>query len=277
MTIFMIETLNTTKTYSPMFDTFNIQKIPLHAVNMLESIIETIPFIRKNKLWKGFFENKWVATVSIIVSVLFSYWLMSDMFSTNDIDLSGIDAADLSEQGESIKKNIKEASQGEAISSGTRYLLLILLEVIIFHFSVKTLSILTTNTAYPKFKEFIAAEKRMIRLLIISFFKGLLASIILGIVLSIVGLNDLTSFMMFFVYSYFMGYAFIDNYNEQFDINIKDSLLKVRQHVGAATILGVVVTALMYFPIIGPFFAPLFGAVAGTLYSHKYQVQKVIL
>ena len=59
------------------------------------------------------------------------------------------------------------------------------------------------------------------------------------------------------------------------DINIKDGLLKVRQHVGAATLLGAVVTGLMYFPVVGPFFAPLFGAVAGTIYSHKYQVQKV--
>jgi len=258
-----------------MLDTFNIQKIPLHALNMLESVIETIPFIRENKIWKGFFENKWVATVSIMVSVLFSYWLMSDIFSTNAIVLSSIDAVDLSEQGASIKDNIKEASKGEALSSGSRYLLLILLEVIIFHFSVKTLSLLTNNTSYPKFKNFITAEKRMMKLLIISFIKGLLASIILGIVLSIIGLGDLTSFMMFFVYSYFMGYAFIDNYNEQFDINIKDSLLKVRQHVGAATLLGAVVTGLMYFPVVGPFFAPLFGAVAGTIYSHKYQVQKV--
>ena len=182
-----------------------------------------------------------------------------------------------SEQGASVKKNIKEASKGEAISSGTRYLLLILLEVIIFHFSVKTLSLLTNNTKYPNFKDFIAAEKRMIKLLFISFIKGLLASIFLKVILSIFGLGNLTSFMMFFVYSYFMGYAFIDNYNEQFDINIKESLLKVRQHVGAATLLGVVVTGLMYFPVIGPFFAPLFGAVAATLYSHKYQVQKVEL
>ena len=78
-----------------MLDTFNIQKIPLHALNMLQSIIETVPFIRKNRIWKGFFENKWVATVSIIVSILFSYWLMSDIFSTSSIELHNIDAADL--------------------------------------------------------------------------------------------------------------------------------------------------------------------------------------
>lgn len=260
-----------------MLHTFNLNKIPLHAVNMLESIIETIPFIKKNKIWRGFFENKWVAITSIIVSILFSYWLFSDLLGSNKVELPNINGVDLSEEGEIIKNSIKDASKGEAISSGSRYLLLILLEVIIFHFSVKTLSILTNTSQYPNFKDFIGAEKRMIKLLFISFFKGLLASIVLGIVLSIMGLGELTSFMMFFVYSYFMGYAFIDNYNEQYNVNIKDSLLKVRQHVGAATFLGIVVTGLMYFPIIGPFFAPLFGAVAATLYSHKYQVHKVEL
>lgn len=59
--------------------------------------------------------------------------------------------------------------------------------------------------------------------------------------------------------------------------NIKDSLLKVGQHVGAATLIGVVVTAIMYFPILGPFFAPIFDEVAATIYSHKYQVQNVEL
>lgn len=262
------------KTFQPhnsIFDSFNIIKIPLHALNMLESILETYPFIKKHKIWKGFFENKWVAVVTIIVSILFSYWLISDLFSVNNLDVS-----DLSEQGASVKEGMRDASKGEAISSGSKYLLLILLEVIIFHFSVKTLSILTGQHQDVNFKQFLGAEKRMIKLLAISFFKGAIASLIIWIILSLMGIGYLSSFIMFFVYSYFMGYAFIDNYNEQFSISINDSLLKVRQHVGAATLLGVVVSGLIYIPVLGPFLAPLFGAIAATLYSHKYQVHKVL-
>ena len=48
------------------------------------------------------------------------------------------------------------------------------------------------------------------------------------------------------------------------DINIKDSLLKVRQHVGAETLLKVVVTGLIYFRVVGPFFVPLFKCLVGT-------------
>ena len=58
--------------------------------------------------------------------------------------------------------------------------------------------------------------------------------------------------------------------------NPKTLLLGAAAQFGIfATLLGAVVTGLMYFPVVGPFFAPLFGAVAGTIYSHKYQVQKV--
>lgn len=259
------------KTFQPhdsIFDSFNIVKIPLHALNMLECIFETFPFIKKNKIWKGFFNNKWVLAISILISILFSYWLLSDLFSLNDIGSA--------EHGASVKEGIKDASKGEAISSGTRYLLLILLEVIIFHFSVKTLSILSGQDQDIKFREFVAAEKRMIELLFISFIKGAIAGVLVWVILGLMGIGFLSSFIMFLVYSYFMGYAFIDNYNEQFNISIKDSLLKVRQHVGAATLLGVVVSALIYIPIIGPFIAPLLGAIAATIYSHKYQVHKVL-
>lgn len=263
--------MKTFQTHNSIFDTFNIIKIPLHALNMLESIFETFPFIKKNKLWKGYFENKWVLIVTLIISILFSYWLMTNLFFSGDIDSSN-----LSEHGASVKEGIKDASKGEAISSGTRYLLLIILEVIIFHFSVKTLSILTGQKQDVKFKQFMTAEKRMIKLLFISFIKGTVAGIFIWVILALMGIGYLSSFIMFFVYSYFMGYAFIDNYNEQFSISINESLLKVRQHVGAATMLGVVVSGLIYIPIIGPFIAPLIGAIAATIYSHKYQVHKVL-
>lgn len=261
--------MRTYQTNDSIFDSFNIIKIPLHAVNMLESILATFPFIKQNKLWRGFFENKWVLVFSLIISVLFSYWLLADFIFVNDVDTST-----LSEQGASTKEGIKNASKGEARSSGSKYLLLILLEVVIFHFSVKTLSILSGQKQEVKFKQFITAEKRMIKLLFISFIKGTIASIFIWIVLALIGISALNSFIMFFVYSYFMGYAFIDNYNEQFNISLNESLLKVRQHVGAATMLGIVVSGLIYIPIIGPFVAPLIGAVAGTIYSHKYQVQE---
>jgi len=113
----------------------------------------------------------------------------------------------------------------------------------------------------------------MIKILFESFFKGYAANIVLPILLGLVGLKFLSPYLMFFVYAYFMGYSFIDNYNEQFNIDIKTSLLKVRKHVGAAVALGVVVNIIIFIPFIGPVFAPIFGAVAGTLYSYKYNVQ----
>jgi hypothetical protein len=49
------------------------------------------------------------------------------------------------------------------------------------------------------------------------------------------------------------------------DINIKDGLLKVRQHVGAATLLKVLVTGIIYFRVVGSFFVSLFECRVGTI------------
>lgn len=257
-------------------DTFNILKAPEHGLNMLVEMKKTYPFIKENKLWKGFWSNRWMAATSIVLSAFLSVWLFDDLFPSHldPIGLQGNISQELTDKNGIVGQTVRESRDG-AISSGTKYTLLILLEVIIFHFSVSTLNIISDSESKPKLKEFINAEIRMIKIMFQSFFKGYAASIVLSILLGFIGMKTIGPFIMFFVYSYFIGYSFIDNYNEQFDIKIKTSLLKIRQHVGAAVVLGVVVNAIIFIPILGPFIAPFFGSVAATLYAYKYNVQLV--
>ncbi len=259
-------------------DTFNIRKAPRHAINMIVEVKNTFSFIKENKLWTGFWSNQWMSAVSLILSAVFSVWLLDDLFSSHldPISFQSNISQELTDKNAIIGKTVLKDSTDGAISSGTKYVLLIFLEVIIFHFSVTTLNILSSGDAKPKFKEFLNAEKRMMKILFLSFIKGFAANLVItSILLNMLGLKSLGPFIMFFVYSYFIGYSFIDNYNEQFDINIKTSLLKVRKHLGAAIALGVVVNIIIFIPIIGPFVAPIFGGVAGTLYGYKYNVQLV--
>lgn len=172
---------------------------------------------------------------------------------------------------------MKSESTRGALTSGTKYILIILLEIIIFYFSVKTLGILTDRPTKPTFSEFIRAEKRMIKIMFLCFLKGIGASIVVSILLGIIGLNVISPAVMFVVYGYFMGYAFIDNYNEQFDHHIKQSQEIIRQHFGAAVTIGVVVSLLIYIPLLGPLFGPIFGSVSAAIYGNRYKVQHQLL
>ncbi len=169
--------------------------------------------------------------------------------------------------------DVKSGSQKTVFSSGTKYLLFILLEVIIFHFAVRTLSILRGTKREISLNDFFKAEKRMIILMGINFIKGIVAYIVVTVALSIVGFNSYTPFVMFFVYAYFIGFGFLDNYNEQFGKTMNQSLVIVRQHVGASTAIGLLISGLLFIPFIGPLFSPIFGAIAATIYGERYKIE----
>ena len=205
--------------FSNFIKSFNFKDIIPHFINGAKVLRDTIPFVLKHKLWKGFFQHKWVLFLSIAISILFSYLVFQDFFSAMFIEkeLDTVVQAGMSFDVEKLVNEVQNEGKKGAFSSGTKYILLILLEVVIFHFSIKTLSILSENGEEPKFKDFLNAEKRMIKLMAINYIKGLIALGVISIGLSILGFKGWTSFIMFFIYAYFVGHAFLDNYNEQFN------------------------------------------------------------
>ena len=244
-----------------------------HGVDVMK---ETLPFVRENLLWNGLFENKWVTAFVFIVSILFTYHIFKDinqlMALVNDTEIM---QAGLIAGMDNISHTISEQSKTALSTGGSKYLFIILLEVIIFSFTVKTFSILTHQKIELGFKEFVEAEKRMIIVMVRNFVKAILAQVVIYILLSILSWTHMTSFFMFFVYSYFMGYAFLDNYNEQFKKSIKSSENIIQQHVGASTAFGLAASILLYVPVIGPVLTPILGAVAATLYGHRYRIDKI--
>ena len=256
-----------------MLSKFHFSSFVTDFMNAMEAIRETIPFIKKNKLWNGFFENKWVLVMTVIISILFSYIMYDNLIP---VDAEALDAAanmGMSVDVKDMVNDVKSGSQKTVFSSGTKYLLFILLEVIIFHFAVRTLSILRGTKREISLNDFFKAEKRMIILMGINFIKGIVAYIVVTVALSIVGFNSYTPFVMFFVYAYFIGFGFLDNYNEQFGKTMNQSLVIVRQHVGASTAIGLLISGLLFIPFIGPLFSPIFGAIAATIYGERYKIE----
>jgi len=242
--------------------------------NCINAMRDTIPFIQQHELWKGMRDHKFVAGILAIISLLFSVFVLGDIVSVfgdvikGDVVQSGL-SSNMGEVSDAVKKEGKDAF----FSGGTRYLLIILLEVVIFHFAVKTLSILTQEKRSPVFKDFLNAEFRMISVMFRNFLKGLVIHFFIYIAFSIFGIKDLTSVVMFFVYAYFIGFAFFDNYNEQFGKTIRESQGIIKQHRWASTTLGITVSGLIFVPFIGPVIAPILASIAAIIYANRYNIE----
>jgi len=258
-----------------MFKFYNFEEFFVHFRQCTSILKKTYPFIKKKKLWEGFFDNKWILFTSVFISLLFSYFLYHDTIRIIGLVGEWFDGTN-GHGGETISE-MKSESKIEAISSGTRFLMLVFLEIVIFHFCVKAVNILTNGNDKPTLAQFIKAEKRMIIIMGFSFIKWTVAHFIINTLLHMIGMGWSTRILMIFVYGYFIGYAFFDNYNEQFHKTLKESALIIKQHVGAVTALGVVVSILLYVPLLGPVFAPIFGGIAAALYGHKYHIEETII
>ena len=97
-------------------------------------------------------------------------------------------------------------------------------------------------------------------------------SVLIGVVLGILNLEFFKVLLVLVVQAYFLGFVFIDNYNEILKLKIKESEKLTRQFAGVSIAIGGVAYLLMLIPVAGSIIAPIFGGVAATL--AMYEVQK---
>ena len=123
-------------------------------------------------------------------------------------------------------------------------------------------------------EEFCRAQIRMVKIMGHKWVYGLVMYILVSIACSILKISYLTNFIMFFVYGFFLGFAFLDNYLEQYQFTIKKSSKQIQTHFGAATVLGIFASIGMLVPVIGPILIPFICAVAATIYGHKVGLEE---
>lgn len=260
-----------------MLKNLNFKDSFLHASNCIEVMMSAYPFFMENKLWKGFFKHKWIALATIAISVLFSYWMVCDVasyFTTSSVDIPINDAGIITDQ---MSQESRQENAQDAISSGSKYLLLIILEIVIFYFSVKTIEILSGKEQPSSMAHFWKAEIRMIKVLIRGFVQALVVQILLSILFGMFGVPDVIKrFVLFFVYAFFVGHAFFDNYNELHKLSIKKSEITTRYHFGSTLALGTVASVLLLIPLIGPIITPIFAALSANIYGYKYKLNEVV-
>lgn len=285
------------------FSHIDYKKAPYQVYMAGQVLLNTPGFIKKHQLWKGFLDHKWILIMTMVIMGTLSVTLYNDIdtyinapnvadieipaegFDTKIEALSAAALTSSEEEIESLEAEKKslierkeklEAAHKPLFSGSYKFLLLILLEVLIFHFAVGTNNIIKDQNRILTVKEFARAQIRMIKVMVHKWIFGLLMYIGVSVVCGILKISYLTNLIMFFVYGFFLGFALLDNYLEQYHFTIPRSSKQIQTHFGAATTFGIFASIGMSIPVIGPILIPFIGAVAATLYGHQMGMEKEV-
>jgi len=234
----------------------------------IQNYRNVLPFVQKHQLWKGLFDYGWVSKFLAIVGLIaglkfvniFQNWVRDE--TTSFFSISSV----FNLVGDTLSEGYELFVMG-----GFKYVILILLEIVIFHFARKTLQVLTGEEQDANLQAFIEAQVRMIKVVFFCFGAELAFSILLKIGFSILSIKWLLPGTLMIVQCFFLGFAIIDNYNEIYKMTIKQSFKYTQQYLGVAVAIGVVVYILMLLPLVGTVLAPLLGAVVATMTMHQLE------
>lgn len=229
---------------------------------------EAAVFTRRSRLWEGLFRYGWLSRVLVLAVALASVPVLASLFDWINLVQEGqVLQAGL---GESLSVSFQE-SKDLILFGGFKYVVLILMEVVIFHFTRRTIEMKTGQKLDTSFQAFLHAEWRMIRLTLFSAlseaFWGTVIVVVGGLVLGSFG----KSLAILSVQSFFMGFAMMDNYFELKQMSIRDSLRTCLHYAGLAVAIGAVANLMLAIPLVGSVAGPLIGSVTATLALHHLE------
>jgi len=231
---------------------------------------EAITFIRKHKLWEGLLKYGWVSKLMIVLGIIVSlkfYGIFSNWLNRSEV--AGDPVAMIQNMG-GLLSDVATEGYDLFFMSGFKYLLLILLEIFIFHLARRTLEIKTGNKIDCTFNTFVQAEIRMIKVAIRCFILETIIVFILSLGANILGIEFINPLFSIVVQCYFLGFLVVDNYNEIYGMSIKQSDHFSRQYAGLLLSIGLGAYVLLSLPIIGAICAPFISAVGATIVMHEY-------
>lgn len=222
-------------------------------------------FIRHYELWKGLREYKWVFRTLLLVALASGLYLINDIFdwweSHQDANVAAFFVG-----GDSLIANLGKHTYQSFTDGSMKWVILILLEVIIYHFMRKTMHILLDKDMPDahSLRPFLRAQKRMIIVSVVAFsLEVLLVNIGAGIFFGILSpLRFLKTPTILLIQTALLGFAIVDNYNEQFKFPIKASLQYVaKSHIGTAIGVGLPLFLLLKIPFLGTVAGPILASV----------------
>ena len=253
-----------------MFSAENLDKNKLktYFIQFRDTLLtnsDAVIFIRKNRLWEGFWRYGWVAKALVVMGVLLGLKFLKtiiDWWQSTEAD----DPVEAAASVGHLFQNMAFEGYDFLFVGGMKYVMMMLLEVVIFHMVRGTLEKLTGQTSDLSFQAFFNAQIRMIKVSVRSFVMENLFSIAIGIVFMFAfGFGFLKPVVKYIVHCYFLGFIVLDNFAEQYNYSIKDSVKIARDYIGVALALGLTANVLLLIPVIGVIIAPVVVAVTVTL------------
>ena len=147
-----------------------------------------------------------------------------------------------------------------------RYLLLFVLSPSLYWISGKIQSIALQEKHEFQFKRYFKHILRSMEIAVLNFIRDIfLTAIIVVIALIITWLVPLAPFAIFFVESYFFGYAMIDYRNLFFNMSIKESQVVIHRNFGLALGNGICFNLILLIPVIGIMLGPSLALIAAGI------------
>ncbi|THH42048.1 hypothetical protein [Neolewinella litorea] len=220
-------------------------------------------FMINHRLWYGLRQYGWVARALVVIGVLVGLFMITEVVdwfeSHSDAPLYAMAVGSDS----LIMRLVQDAYQ--SLSEGTlNWVVLVLLEVVIYHFMRRTLRIIVQKDteAAHQFRPFLHAQIRMIQVSIMAL---ILQEVLLGVGGGLLP-GGLEWIFAVGVQSTILGYAIADNYNEQFGLTIRQSMRHlVRNYIGICMGLGLPLFLMLKVPVFGTLLGPLVTSVAAGI------------
>jgi hypothetical protein len=240
-----------------------------HFLLTLRSHRRAFQFVREHRLWVGFWKYGWVSRFLIFAAMIMGLKFMG-IFATWINKATHSDPTQLMSVASGMFSDLYQKGLKDLFTGNTHFIMLILLEVIIFHVIRRTLEVRFGNLPEPTLKDFIRAQVRMFFLSVFSIVAGKIITALIGIPLGMMGVwGFLKPIVEKIVQFYFLGFAVVDNYNEQFHLKIKESFKYTWRYAGVALGVGVVLYVLMAIPVVGPLLGPILAGVTATLVMYE--------
>ncbi|MBX2815731.1 MAG: hypothetical protein KTR24_07030, partial [Saprospiraceae bacterium] len=181
---------------------------------------------------------------------------------------------DLPLQAAALAQGVVSENYRVFFDSSYKYLVLIVMELIIFQVAIRTIEIVKGKKEVLTVGLFARAQVRMIKVAAMNFVLENIGTFIVHAVTGLLGFEFLDGPLVFFVQCFFLGHTIMDNYNEIQQLGIKESYHFSKHFPGVSFGIGVVLYVLLLIPIIGPLVGPIAACIAATLVMYQLDVDK---
>ena len=233
----------------------------------LEMTLSSGDFIHKNKLWVGLNNYRWLSKFLVVIGIVVGLLFFKNMGSY--FNSSSIDQLSFDQSATGVLESLIGTGQTVATIGSYKYIILFLIEVLVFHFVRVTLMNVTGTHIDTSFKTFMKTQKRMVMVTIFCLVLENVMSFILNIPFNIFGADFLSPALFVIVAGYYTGFVIQDNYNEVYHMTLRQSNAYNWQYAVVTLIVGLIVSGLMLIPVIGAIVGPIIGAVIATRTMHE--------